>query len=60
MTKNFQCPRCYGNRIIDNGDTIDCVDCKLEFEKVDLKNIDDKTSILSLQEKKGVLDALKE
>ena len=60
MTKITQCPRCRGNKIIDNGNTIDCVDCKLEFEKEDLENIEDKSSILSLQEKKQTLDALKE
>ena len=60
MTKISQCPRCNGTRIIDNGDTIDCVDCKLEFEKEDIKTIEDKANILSLQEKKRILDALKE
>ena len=60
MTKITQCPRCNGTRIIDNGDTIDCIDCQLEFEKEDIENIEDKSSILSLQEKKGVLDALKD
>jgi transcription elongation factor Elf1 len=60
MTKTFQCPRCNGERIIDNGDTIDCVDCKLEFEKEDLEKIKDKSSILSLKEKSSVFEALKE
>ena len=60
MTKITQCPRCNGSRIIDNGDTIDCVDCKLEFEKEDIMTIKDKKNILSLQEKKRFLDAFKE
>jgi Zn-finger protein len=60
MTKITQCPRCDGNKIIDNGETIDCVDCKLEFEKNDIETIKDKRNILSLQEKKKILDALNE
>ncbi len=59
MTKITQCPRCDGTRIIDNGETIDCIDCELEFEKEDIETIKDKRNILSLQEKKSTLDALK-
>ena len=47
----LNCPRCDGSNLIDYGDSIDCVDCNLEFEKGDLTSILDETSILSLQEK---------
>jgi len=59
MTKISTCPRCESKRILDYGDTIECLDCKLEFEKEDIENIEDKSSILAVQEKKKFLDALK-
>ncbi|MHA1294545.1 MAG: hypothetical protein ACTSQJ_18040 [Promethearchaeota archaeon] len=60
MTKIFQCPRCDSKRIIDLESLIGCLDCHLEFDKEDIRNIKDKSSILAISEKKGFLDAFKE
>ena len=57
---DFSCPRCGFSKTVDLGPTIQCdnKNCGLEFEKEDLYLIEDNTSILSIQEKKGVLDPL--
>jgi len=57
--KFYNCPRCNGDNIEDYGEIIECVDCKLEFEKEDIDQIEDKTTILSIQEKKGFIKSMK-
>lgn len=57
--KKFNCPRCNGDNVKDFGDIIECLDCKLEFDKSDINIIDDKSNILSIQEKKKVIDVFK-
>lgn len=55
-----ECPRCKGKRIIDYETIIECLDCNLEFEKKDIEEIEDKSAILSLQEKQSIIKALKD
>ena len=52
------CPRCKGTRIIDMGDTIDCPDCRLEFEKVDIKTLES-AQILAVSEKLDFIKSIK-
>ena len=52
------CPRCKGTRIIDMGDTIDCPDCRLEFEKVDIKALES-DQILAISEKLNFIRSIK-
>ncbi|MFX0010606.1 MAG: hypothetical protein ACFE9R_09845 [Candidatus Hermodarchaeota archaeon] len=52
------CPRCKGKNVIDMGDTIDCVDCRLEFEKIDIKTLKS-NQILSISEKLGFVKSIK-
>ena len=58
MTKKYLCPRCRSEKIIDLGDVIECVICKDEFEKSDLETFEDKSNILSVREKKRILDSI--
>ena len=51
----YRCPRCGNGKIIDYGDTFDCSVCELEFKKNDLNTIEDKSSILAIEEKMGVI-----
>jgi len=60
IEKKFPCPRCNSKKIIDYGEIIECLDCNLEFYKVDIRVIKDKSSILSIQEKMGIIKALKD
>ena len=55
----FNCPRCKGKKIIDYGKTFECILCRLEFDKISFKLIDDE-NILANQEKKKIIDILKE
>ena len=59
MNKELHCPRCKNNKIIDYGDTFDCLICKLEFEKKDLELYDDESAILSIEEKLDIVKVLK-
>jgi len=59
MINNYTCPRCNGNRIIDTGDTIECVDCGLEFDKEDIKILK-ADQILSIKEKLAFIKSIKE
>ena len=54
---NF-CPRCKSNKIIDMGDTIDCQDCRLEFEKADIRNLES-DQILAISEKLDFIRSIK-
>lgn len=49
----FQCPRCNEKKIIDYGKTFECINCKLEFDKVSFKLIEDKEDILAEEDKKA-------
>jgi len=52
------CPRCKSNKIIDMGDTIDCPDCRLEFEKIDIKTLES-NQILAISEKLEFVRSIK-
>ena len=58
QTKIKLCPRCKSEKIIDMGDTIDCVDCGLEFEKIDIKNLES-NQILAISEKLEFMRSIK-
>ncbi len=52
------CPRCKGTRMIDMGDTIDCPDCRLEFEKADINTLES-DQILAISEKLEFIRSIK-
>ncbi len=52
------CPRCKGNKMIDMGDTIDCPECRLEFEKADIKTLES-DQILAISEKLNFIRNIK-
>ncbi len=52
------CPRCKGSKIIDMGDSIDCPDCRLEFEKADIKVLES-DQILAISEKLAFIRSIK-
>jgi len=52
------CPRCKGTRMIDMGDTIDCPDCRLEFEKADINTLES-DQILAISEKLEFVRSIK-
>jgi hypothetical protein len=59
MENKFKfCPRCKNSNIIDMGDTIDCQDCRLEFEKIDLKTLE-ANQILAVSEKLEFVRSIK-
>lgn len=59
MENKFKfCPRCKSNKIIDMGDTIDCTDCRLEFEKIDIKTLET-NQILAISEKLDFVRSIK-
>jgi rubredoxin len=60
VVDRYYCPRCGNKNIIEYEETFDCPICELEFDKKDFKLIEDKSSILSLQEKSGIAKVLKE
>ena len=56
------CPRCGGDRLVDYGETFDCVNCRLEFEKSDVlacKTQEDRKNVLSIKEKLSIANAFK-
>ncbi len=59
-TRIQKCPRCNSKYIINFIDTIECLNCRLEFYKIDIKNIDDKSSVLSIQEKMRIISEFKD
>ena len=58
MSKNYQCPRCKSNKIINYDKTIECLDCKLEFDKEDLEMLE-VDQILSIKEKVAFIRSIK-
>lgn len=52
--KNYRCPRCKREEIIDQGESIGCVPCDLEFDKSDLETFDE-DDILARSEKQGII-----
>lgn len=58
MSKNYQCPRCKSNKIINYEKTIQCVDCELEFDKEDLEILEE-DQILSSKEKVAFIRSIK-
>ena len=52
------CPRCKSNNVINMGDTIDCPDCRLEFEKIDIKTLET-NQILAISEKLDFVRSIK-
>ena len=59
MENKFKfCPRCKGTKIIDMGESIDCPDCRLEFEKVDIKVLES-DQILAVSEKLDFIRSIK-
>ncbi len=59
MENKFKlCPRCKSSKIIDMGDTIDCADCRLEFEKIDIKTLESH-QILAISEKLEFMRSIK-
>ena len=52
------CPRCKSSKIIDMGDTIDCPNCRLEFEKIDIKTLES-SQVLAVSEKLGFVRSIK-
>ncbi|MHA1478083.1 MAG: hypothetical protein ACTSPU_07780 [Promethearchaeota archaeon] len=59
MENRFKfCPRCKGNKIIDMGETIECSDCRLEFEKIDIKTLES-NQVLAISEKLEFVRSIK-
>ena len=58
MEKKLICPRCKSTKIIDMGETIDCPDCRLEFEKIDIKTLKS-NQILAVSEKLEFVRSIK-
>ena len=59
MEKKIEyCPRCKCSKIIDMGDTIACPDCRLEFEKIDIKTLE-ANQILAISEKLDFIRSIK-
>ena len=54
---NYRCPRCKGENIIEYVDSIECLTCKMEFEKEDLEKFEE-DSILSIEEKLDIFDMI--
>ena len=61
---SYYCPRCGCKDIIEYDKSFDCTICKdekgmsFEFDKEDFNNIEDKSNILSLQEKLALIREL--
>jgi hypothetical protein len=60
---SYYCPRCGCKEIVEYDNSFDCTICKdkggipLEFDKEDFDIIEDKTNILSVQEKLAFIRA---
>lgn len=65
MTKNYHCPRCKSEDVIDLGDGIGCTVCRdkdglpLEFDKILLETVPD-DEVLTRQETSGFLGSVEE
>jgi len=57
MANKQLCPRCRSTKIVEYDTTFECRECKLEFKKENLVDLDDE-DVLSVQEMKGILDEL--
>lgn len=58
-SKKYYCPRCGTEEITDYGESFDCPQCKLEFEKAACdRHEDDDSAILSFEELDGVFKSL--
>lgn len=57
-SKSLRCPRCKGKELMIYDDSFDCISCHMEFEKEDLLLYDEE-DILSVEEKSGIVKALK-
>jgi len=55
----FSCPRCGNVRIIEYDNTIECPECKLEFDKSALEQFNNE-NVLSLNELKVIFDSFEE
>ena len=51
MAKKIYCPRCGNKNIIEYSNSFDCPKCILEFDKKDFESIEDKSAVLSIEEK---------
>lgn len=58
MSKNYECPRCKNKKIINYEKTIECPNCRLEFDKEDL-DVLEVDQILSIKEKLSFIGAIK-
>ena len=54
MDKEFHCPRCQNDKVIEYSDSIECPKCELEFHKKDFSTFSD-DQILSIREKSDFL-----
>jgi ribosomal protein L37AE/L43A len=45
----YKCPRCHGESIIDYGEIIECVNCRLEFYKRSFETVKE-NNILAISE----------
>ncbi len=55
----YFCPRCGSQNIVNYDDSFECSECRLEFDKKDFDEIEDKSCILSIEEKLGIVEVLK-
>ncbi len=61
-SSRLRCPRCKKRKIVDYGETFDCRNCELEFDKSEVlaaKSKEDLENILAIEEKQGILNAFK-
>ena len=56
---NYFCPRCNNPNIVICDNSFKCNECGLEFSKKDFVIIKDKSNILSIEEKIGIAEVLK-
>ena len=59
INTEYHCPRCQSKNVIDNGDSIHCLNCKLDFDKEVIGQIDDE-DILARQELGGFVKAFED
>ena len=52
--KHYYCPRCWNEQVVEYESSFECPSCLLEFDKSEFDSIKDKSSILSLEEKRGI------
>lgn len=59
MPSKYHCPACKSTEVIEYVDSIECVQCNLEFFKEGLDELEDE-NMLSTQELKGIVDSFSE